>query len=264
MIAMSDSIATIREKLNEITSENDPFFQLCLQDERKGVEKLLQSARRKWEKEAKLLAKLAEMKQYETDLFQQGYQSIAGVDEVGRGPLAGPVVAAAVILPADFSVVGINDSKQLSEAKRDALFETIKAEAVAIGVGIIEHDVIDRVNIYEATKLAMTEALNQLAPKPDFVLIDAMPLKYMEAELSLIKGDTKSISIAAASIIAKVTRDRLMQMYAEKYPGYDFASNMGYGTKNHLTGLDTIGICPIHRLSFSPVKEAKLNFDSLN
>ncbi|EAF6184722.1 ribonuclease HII [Listeria monocytogenes] len=261
---MSDSISVIKEKLSEVTSENDPFFQKCIQDERKGVEKLVQSVRRKWEKEAKLLVKLKEMTQYETDLFQQGYKYIAGVDEVGRGPLAGPVVAAAVILPADFSVVGINDSKQLSEAKRDALFEKIKKEAIAIGVGIIEYDVIDQVNIYEATKLAMCEALNQLTPEPDFVLIDAMPLRYTEAELSLIKGDTKSISIAAASIIAKVTRDRLMQMYDEKYPGYDFANNMGYGTKKHLLGLDTIGICPIHRMSFSPVKESKLHFDSLN
>lgn len=260
---MSDSISVIREKLNQVTSEHDPFFRKCMQDERKGVEKLLETTRRKWEKEAQLRNKLEEMKQYETDLFQQGYKYIAGVDEVGRGPLAGPVVAAAVILPADFSVVGINDSKQLSEAKRDALFETIKKEAIAIGVGIIEHDVIDQVNIYEATKLAMREALDQLTPEPDFVLIDAMPLRYTEAELSLIKGDTKSISIAAASIIAKVTRDRLMQMYDEKYPGYDFANNMGYGTKKHLLGLDTIGICPIHRISFVPVKEAKLHFDSL-
>ncbi|EAE8347468.1 ribonuclease HII [Listeria monocytogenes] len=261
---MNDSISTIREKLSDVTSENDSFFQECLQDERKGVEKLVQAVRRKWEKEAKLLVKLKEMTQHETELFQQGYKYIAGVDEVGRGPIAGPVVAAAVILPTNFSVVGINDSKQLSEAKRDALFETIKTEAIAIGVGIIEHDVIDQVNIYEATKLAMRKALDQLKPEPDFVLIDAMPLRYTEAELSLIKGDTKSISIAAASIIAKVTRDRLMQMYDEKYPGYDFANNMGYGTKKHLLGLDTIGICPIHRMSFSPVKEAKLHFDSLN
>ncbi|EAD5710916.1 ribonuclease HII [Listeria innocua] len=260
---MSESIAVIREKLSLVTSEQDPFFQLCTQDERKGVQKLLQSTRKKWEKEANLAAKLIEMKRYETDLFKQGFQYIAGVDEVGRGPLAGPVVAAAVILPADFSVVGINDSKQLNEAKRDMLFEVIKKEAISIGIGIIDHDIIDQVNIYEATKIAMREALEKLNPAPDFVLIDAMPLKYSEAELSLIKGDTKSISIAAASIIAKVTRDRMMQQYDELYPGYDFANNMGYGTKKHLNGLDTIGICPIHRLSFSPVKEAKLHFESL-
>ncbi|EMD1105234.1 TPA: ribonuclease HII [Listeria innocua] len=260
---MSESIAVIREKLSLVTSEQDPFFQLCTQDERKGVQKLLQSIRKKWEKEATLAAKLIEMKRYETDLFKQGFQYIAGVDEVGRGPLAGPVVAAAVILPADFSVVGINDSKQLNEAKRDMLFEVIKKEAISIGIGIIDHDIIDQVNIYEATKIAMREALEKLNPAPDFVLIDAMPLKYSESELSLIKGDTKSISIAAASIIAKVTRDRMMQQYDELYPGYDFANNMGYGTKKHLNGLDTIGICPIHRLSFSPVKEAKLHFESL-
>ncbi len=204
---MSDSISVIKEKLSEVTSENDPFFQKCIQDERKGVEKLVQSVRRKWEKEAKLLVKLKEMTQYETDLFQQGYKYIAGVDEVGRGPLAGPVVAAAVILPADFSVVGINDSKQLSEAKRDALFEKIKKEAIAIGVGIIEHDVIDQVNIYEATKLAMCEALNQLTPEPDFVLIDAMPLRYTEAELSLIKGDTK-----AFRLLQRLSSQRLQEI----------------------------------------------------
>ncbi|MBC1386789.1 ribonuclease HII [Listeria innocua] len=260
---MSESIAVIREKLSQVTSEQDSFFQQCIQDERKGVQKLLQSTRKKWEKEAKLAEKLIEMKRYETDLFKQGFQYIAGVDEVGRGPLAGPVVAAAVILPADFSVVGINDSKQLNEAKRDMLFDVIKEKAISIGIGIIDHDVIDQVNIYEATKIAMRTALEELNPAPDFILIDAMPLKYSEAELSLIKGDTKSISIAAASIIAKVTRDRMMQQYDALYPGYDFANNMGYGTKKHLNGLDTIGICPIHRLSFSPVKEAKLHFESL-
>ncbi|MBC1480480.1 ribonuclease HII [Listeria seeligeri] len=260
---MSESISDIQKKLSQVTSENDSVFQLYLQDERKGVQKLLISLQKKWEKEAKLVQKLTKMKQYENDLYQQGYKCIAGVDEVGRGPLAGPVVAAAVILPEDFSVVGINDSKQLSEVKRETLFELIKQQAIAVGVGIIEHDVIDEVNIYEATKLAMRMALDELDPSPDFILIDAMPLKYTEAELSLIKGDTKSISIAAASIIAKVTRDRLMKDYDVAYPGYDFLHNMGYGTKNHLNGLNTNGVCPIHRLSFAPVKEAKLHFESL-
>ncbi|MBC1756858.1 ribonuclease HII [Listeria seeligeri] len=260
---MSESISDIQKKLSQVTSENDSVFQLYLQDERKGVQKLLISLQKKWEKEAILVQKLTKMKQYENDLYQQGYKCIAGVDEVGRGPLAGPVVAAAVILPEDFSVVGINDSKQLSELKRETLFELIKQQAIAVGVGIIEHDVIDEVNIYEATKLAMRMALDELDPSPDFILIDAMPLKYTEAELSLIKGDTKSISIAAASIIAKVTRDRLMKDYDVAYPGYDFLHNMGYGTKNHLNGLNTNGVCPIHRLSFAPVKEAKLHFESL-
>ncbi|MBC1730124.1 ribonuclease HII [Listeria seeligeri] len=260
---MSESISDIQKKLSQVTSENDSVFQLYLQDERKGVQKLLISLQKKWEKEAILVQKLTKMKQYENDLYQQGYKCIAGVDEVGRGPLAGPVVAAAVILPEDFSVVGINDSKQLSEVKRETLFELIKQQAIAVGVGIIEHDVIDEVNIYEATKLAMRMALDELDPSPDFILIDAMPLKYTEAELSLIKGDTKSISIAAASIIAKVTRDRLMKDYDVAYPGYDFLHNMGYGTKNHLNGLNTNGVCPIHRLSFAPVKEAKLHFESL-
>ncbi|MBC1527598.1 ribonuclease HII [Listeria seeligeri] len=260
---MSESISDIQKKLSQVTSENDSVFQLYLQDERKGVQKLLISLQKKWEKEAILVQKLTKMKQYENDLYQQGYKCIAGVDEVGRGPLAGPVVAAAVILPEDFSVVGINDSKQLSELKRETLFELIKQQAIAVGVGIIEHDVIDEVNIYEATKLAMRMALDELNPSPDFILIDAMPLKYTEAELSLIKGDTKSISIAAASIIAKVTRDRLMKDYDVAYPGYDFLHNMGYGTKNHLNGLNTNGVCPIHRLSFAPVKEAKLHFESL-
>ncbi|EUJ27372.1 ribonuclease HII [Listeria floridensis FSL S10-1187] len=185
---------------------------------------------------------------------KKGFLNIAGVDEVGRGPLAGPVVAAAVILPDNFMLLGMNDSKQLSEAKRNDFYEQIMNHAVASGVGIVSHETIDKVNIYEATKIAMTQALDALKVPADYTLIDAMPLHYSENESSIIKGDAKSISIAAASIIAKVTRDRMMVEFDQLYPGYDFASNMGYGTKKHLEGLRELGPCPIHRLSFAPVK----------
>lgn len=205
-------------------------------------------------KKGALSAQLEAMKYYENEARAKGFQVIAGIDEVGRGPLAGPVVAAAVILPADFDVLGVNDSKQLNEAKRDELFDAILAKALAVGIGIKSHEVIDDVNIYEATKLAMADAIDSLALTPDFCLIDAMPLKHCEQELSLIKGDSKSVSIAAASIVAKVTRDRMMVAFDEEFPGYGFAKNMGYGTKVHLEGLEKLGVCPIHRLTFAPVK----------
>ncbi|MBC6314706.1 ribonuclease HII [Listeria grandensis] len=251
---MAEKIAVIKERLASVISEDDPFFQACLLDERKGVANLITSFRRRQAKQKALYEQLEIMKYYETEARARGFERIAGIDEVGRGPLAGPVVAAAVILPEDFDVVGVNDSKQLNEAKRDQLFDAIMENAIAVGIGIKSHEVIDKVNIYEATKLAMAEAIDALPVTPDFCLIDAMPLKYCEHELSLIKGDSKSVSIAAASIIAKVTRDRMMASFDIEFPGYGFSKNMGYGTKIHLDGLQKQGICPIHRLSFAPVK----------
>ncbi|WP_088815183.1 MULTISPECIES: ribonuclease HII [Listeria] len=249
---MSYSISEIKQIISGINTEKElsPF----IQDERKGVQKLVENARKRMEKAYLLQEKMREMQIFENEAYQKGFRYVAGVDEVGRGPLAGPVVAAAVILPDDFNVLGINDSKQLNEAKREAFFDEIKENAIAYHVGIVPHSIIDEVNIYEATKIAMNEALDGLAPAPDFTLIDAMPLKRSPDELSIIKGDSKSISIAAASILAKVTRDRLMREYDERYPGYDFAHNMGYGTKKHLEGLASIGPCPIHRKTFAPVK----------
>ncbi len=191
---------------------------------------------------------------YEKDLWSKGYQMIAGVDEAGRGPLAGPVVAAAVILPKDFSIPEINDSKQLTKKQRESLKLKIEEVAVAIGIGIIDSETIDRINILEAARLAMKEALNQLKVQYDFVLSDSMNLGNIP-HLSLIKGDAKSQSIAAASIIAKVTRDEMMANYHKLYPEYDFIHNQGYGTKKHLEAIEQHGITPIHRRSFKPIKK---------
>ncbi len=176
---------------------------------------------------------------------------IAGVDEVGRGPLAGPVVAAAVILPADHEITGLNDSKKLSEKRREAMNEIIRREAVSIGVGLISQDRIDEINILQATYEAMRIALEQLSPAPDVILVDAVTIPGIETrQIPIVKGDAKSASIAAASIIAKVYRDRLMVEYDRLYPEYGFARNKGYGTKEHINALKEFGPTPLHRKSF--------------
>ena len=176
---------------------------------------------------------------------------IAGVDEVGRGPLAGPVVAAAVILPSDYEITGLNDSKKLSEKRREAMDEIIRREAVSFGIGLISQDRIDEINILQATFEAMRLALEQLSPAPDMILADAVTIPGIETrQLPIIKGDTKSASIAAASIIAKVYRDHLMIEYDSLYPEYGFARNKGYGTKEHINALKEFGPTPLHRKSF--------------
>ena len=195
--------------------------------------------------------KLVEMKVYENELYSKGIKYAAGIDEVGRGPLAGPVVAAAVILPLDFDVLGINDSKKLSEKKREELFEVIKERAVAYSFGVVDNEVIDEINILEATKKAMKMAVESLEIKPEHLLIDAVKLQDVDIpQTAIIKGDEKSISVAAASILAKVTRDRMMVEYAEEYTHYAFEKNKGYGTKAHYEGIEKAGICPIHRKTF--------------
>jgi ribonuclease HII len=205
----------------------------------------------KAERLEKQIQKLAEMKSYENALWDEGKLYVAGVDEVGRGPLAGPVVTAAVILPKDFSILGVDDSKKLSPKKRDELFDLIMENAIAVSIGRREPDVIDEINILQATKAAMLDAIYGLSVRPDHVLIDAVKLDKLEIpQTSIIKGDAKSVSIAAASIIAKVTRDREMVEMDSVYPGYGFASNKGYGTKLHYEGLAKLGPCPIHRRSF--------------
>jgi len=176
---------------------------------------------------------------------------IAGVDEVGRGPLAGPVVAAAVILPSDYEITGLNDSKKLSEKRREAMDEIIRREAVSFGIGLISQDRIDEINILQATYEAMRLALEQLSPAPDMILADAVTIPGIETrQLPIIKGDAKSASIAAASIIAKVYRDHLMIEYDSLYPEYGFARNKGYGTKEHINALKEFGPTPLHRKSF--------------
>ena len=194
---------------------------------------------------------------YEKELNKKGITLIAGVDEVGRGPLIGPVVAAAVILPKNFKLDGLTDSKKLSEKKREQYYEIIKKEAVAIGIGIISEKRIDEINIYEATKEAMKEAINNLSIKPEHILIDAMPLDLEIETTSIIKGDLLSLTISAASVIAKVTRDHLLYDIDKEYPIYDLKNNKGYGTKKHLEAIKEYGITKYHRLSFKPVFDNK-------
>lgn len=220
------------------------------------------------------LERLAEMKVMEQELHAQGVRYIAGVDEVGRGPLAGPVVTAAVVLPEDFDVPGIDDSKKLSEKRREELYDVIMEKALAVGIGQADHQVIDEINILQATKRAMREAIDKAdrmlrsgstdaegtmendapgndAPGIDMVLLDAVELPDLDIpQRAVIKGDAKVLAIAAASIIAKVTRDRMMTDYAKEYPWYAFEKNKGYGTKAHYEGLREHGPCPIHRRTF--------------
>lgn len=248
------TIKEIKALLNTITDDNDPQLENVLNDRRKGVQSALEAWRKNLQKQKLLLEKFEKMSVYEQAARSKGYKSIAGVDEVGRGPLAGPVVAASVILPENETIIGLNDSKQLSLKMRENLYDVIFEKASAIGVGVIEASEIDRINIYQASKSAMLQAIHDMSREADYLLIDAMELEIDLPQDKIIKGDSLSVSIAAASIIAKVTRDRMMKKYDHLYPGYDFSSNAGYGTKKHLEGLKKIGISPIHRHSFSPVK----------
>ncbi|KYD08231.1 ribonuclease HII [Heyndrickxia sporothermodurans] len=248
------TIKDIAEMLNKIVSKEDPLIKILEVDERKGVQNLLKQWYRQQELKENYRKKFNQMMKYEIDIKQQGFKYIAGIDEVGRGPLAGPVIAAAVILPDDFYLEGLNDSKQLSEKKRDEFYTIIMKEAVAVGTGVISAQEIDEVNIYEATKKAMIAAINDLQTMPDYCLIDAMKLTIPFPQTSIIKGDASSVSIAAASIVAKVTRDRLMKRYAQEYPNYLFDKNMGYGTNEHLQAIQKYGPCPIHRKTFAPIK----------
>ena len=195
-------------------------------------------------------------REYEDDLEKKGIKYIAGVDEVGRGPLVGPVVTACVILPAGYQLEGLTDSKKLSLKKREMFFDIIMKDALSVSIGIKDEKVIDEVNIYEATKLAMYEAINNSKIKPGHVLIDAMKLEELEMpSTSIVKGDLKSITISAASIIAKVTRDRMLVELDKKYPEYGFAKNAGYGTKQHIEAIEKYGIIPEHRKTFKPVSD---------
>ena len=211
---------------------------------------------KKEEREARKLEKLRLEKErmYKMFSFEREYadrQSICGIDEVGRGPLAGPVVAGAVILPRDCKILYLNDSKQLSAKKRDELYDVIMENAVAVGIGMASPRRIDEINILQATYEAMRMAIGNLKVQPDLLLNDAVTIPEVEIpQVPIIKGDAKSVSIAAASIIAKVTRDRLMVEYDKVLPGYDFASNKGYGTKKHIEGLKELGPSPIHRRTF--------------
>lgn len=252
------STEQIRQKLKQVQRSDDPFLLECIKDERKSVQALVKNWMRKFEQKKKDRQMFEDMMIFERQARDKGYKYICGIDEVGRGPLAGPVVAAAVILPEEFYLPGLTDSKKLSAEKRELFYGTILSEAVAYGVGIISPEQIDELNIYQATKAAMLMAVDELAVSPEYMLIDAMELALPIPQESLIKGDARSVSIAAASVVAKVTRDRIMIKLAEIFPQYGFDQNMGYGTKRHLEALNRDGITDYHRKSFSPVKEMAL------
>lgn len=219
------------------------------QDERSGVQTLITSAEKKLLALEKEKERTEKLKKYEYQYAEAGF--VCGIDEVGRGPLAGPVVAGAVILPADCDILYLNDSKQLSEKKREELYDIIMEKAVATGIGYASPERIDEINILQATYEAMRAAIDNLAVKPDILLNDAVTIpKVTIKQVPIIKGDAKSISIAAASIIAKVTRDRLMVEYDSVFPEYGFAGNKGYGASAHVEALKKYGPCPIHRRSF--------------
>ena len=248
------TIKEIKERLATIDDLDHPLFEELILDGRAGVQAAISKRKRELQKQVDEDLRLEKMLAYEKELYAQGIDLIAGVDEVGRGPLAGPVVAAAVILPKACKIPGLNDSKKIPKSKHKEIYEAVFQNAIAIGIGIKDNHVIDQVNIYEATKLAMMEAIGQLEPQPQHLLIDAMKLDLPISQTSIIKGDANSLSIAAASIVAKVTRDQMMEKFDREYPGYDFAQNAGYGTAKHLAGLDQLGVTPIHRRSFEPVK----------
>lgn len=245
-----EAISQIKEKLD--VSEEQALLSFVKEyeaDERQGVKKLVKKAQKEYDALQKEKLRMEQMKQYERKYAS--YEYIAGIDEVGRGPLAGPVVTCAVILPKDCDLLYINDSKQVPEKRREILAEQIKECAVAYSIGIKDHQVIDEINILQATYQAMQQAVQGLAVTPDLLLVDAVTIPDLTiSQVPIIKGDAKSISIAAASILAKVTRDHMMMEWDKAYPEYDFASNKGYGSKKHIEAIKKYGPCPIHRQSF--------------
>ena len=244
------TIGEIKEEFSAAREADwNAICQMYETDLRSGVQKLVQQYRKKLDALEKEKLRMEQMMQFEHKYEHLGY--LCGIDEVGRGPLAGPVVACAVILPKDHSILYLNDSKKLSEKKREALYEEIMERAVATGIGIVGPARIDEINILQATYEAMRMAISNLKVQPDILLNDAVTIPQVAIpQVPIIKGDAKSVSIAAASIIAKVTRDRLMVEYDQVLPGYDFASNKGYGTKAHIAGIRELGPSPIHRATF--------------
>ena len=246
----SKKIGTIKEELADTDIKDlTSFIKEYEADERSGVIKLVETARKRLSSYNEELRRIYDLKQYEREY--ESYEFICGIDEVGRGPLAGPVVAGAVILPKDCDILYINDSKKLSAAKREELYDEIMEKAVATGIGMVSPQRIDEINILQATYESMREAIAKLNPQPDILLNDAVTIPQVSIkQVPIIKGDAKSISIGAASIIAKVTRDRLMEEYDSILPGYGFASNKGYGSADHIKAIKDMGPTPIHRLTF--------------
>lgn len=244
------SIQEIREEFKKAAPEDLPALcQVYREDSRKGVQNLLVQAEKRQEKLKEERIRLEKMREYEHKYEHLGY--VCGIDEAGRGPFAGPVVAGAVILPKDCEILGLNDSKQLSEKRREELYEEIMDKAIAAQVGYASPARIDEINILQATYEAMREAISKLPIQPDVLLNDAVTIPGVNIfQVPIIKGDGKSVSIAAASIVAKVTRDRLMEEYDREIPGYGFASNKGYGSEQHIEALKKYGPSPIHRKTF--------------
>ena len=247
---MSEKIGDIKEKFKNCKDEElADFIETYGSDPRSGVISLCSQACKRMADIEKEYARLEEISKYEREYGQYGL--ICGIDEVGRGPLAGPVVAGAVILPKDCKIKYINDSKKLSAKMRDMLYDEIMERAVAVGIGFVSEKRIDEINILNATYEAMREAIDKLGVKPDILLNDAVTIPKVDIrQVPIIKGDAKSISIGAASIVAKVTRDRFMEEMAKKYPQYDFASNKGYGSAKHIAAIKEHGPCEIHRKTF--------------
>jgi len=247
---MAKPVSEIREEFSKAdSSKREEMFALYADDGRKGVQQLIIKYKREEEKITAERARLEGMRVFEKKF--SSYKLIAGVDEAGRGPLAGPVAAGAVILPEDCEILYLNDSKKLSAAKRDILFDEIREKAVAYGVGLVSPERIDEINILKAALEAMKKALSDMGTEPGMVLVDALTIPgipYKQA--GIVKGDAKSVSIAAASIIAKVTRDRIMVDIDKIYPGYGFASHKGYGSKEHIEAIKKLGPCPVHRKTF--------------
>lgn len=247
---MEKKIGEIKNELKAACESELPVFVKTYEnDARSGVQALVAKAKKGIDAYEKEKLRTESMKKYEREYASCGY--ICGIDEVGRGPLAGPVVAGAVILPADCQILYLNDSKQLSEKKREELYDVIMKEAVAVGIGYASHERIDEINILQATYEAMRQAIGNLGVRPGVLLNDAVTIPGVDIrQVPIIKGDAKSVSIAAASIVAKVTRDRLMVAYDKTYPAYHFADNKGYGAAVHIEALKAHGASPIHRKSF--------------
>lgn len=246
------SVKEIKEEIESLNIEEYmSYIELLRSDNRKSVQNLALKLARNLDKIRAEEERLDRINQFEDEGFSQGYVYIGGIDEAGRGPLAGPVVASVVVFDKDTRIEGVDDSKKLKESKREELFEIIKEKALDYGIGIVSHEVIDEINILNATYEAMKKAINCLEKTPDYLLVDAAHIPGINIKQnSIVKGDSKSMSIAAASILAKVTRDNIMYHYDRLYPEYGFKAHKGYGTKEHYEALDKHGITPIHRKSF--------------
>jgi ribonuclease HII len=250
---MHRKLKDIEDELNGLDpAEALKYLESVRQEGSASVDRLIEKYEKRKLAQEKETVRLLEMSRYEKEAYNRGYLYVAGIDEAGRGPLAGPVVAACVLLPKGCLIEGVNDSKKLSAAQREKLYDIIVDKAISIGTGIIDEKCIDEINILNATKLAMKNAVAQIKPCPDLLLIDAVTLEDVKiAQLPIIKGDSLSISIAAASIIAKVTRDRIIDQADDIYPQYGFKRHKGYGTEEHINAIKKYGICPIHRISFT-------------